>query len=558
MLRRKILLTIIVLLCFTLVACGGSSQPGQSVSPDLVDNASVYLNDEDGSVRFLYVTVKQGGKYTFDDVEADIHRDDDFEPLVEVLLQEGSSKGPAAGYWGHGFNAANATIEIRGFTARIARQKSFKIRLNREVDLWNGFRTIDLNKHSLDLTRVRNKLSFDYFEIIPHMNSLRTQFVNLHVKDLTGAVPDQDFVDYGLFTLVEQPNRLFLRTRGLDINGHLYKAEFFEFREYPGHLRNSDDPDYDQNTFEEILDIRGNEDHGKLLAMLADVNNYDLDINDIVDKHFNRNNYLTWLAVNILFDNIDTNAQNFFLYSPSDIDTWYFLPWDYDGTWGRPEQKGRDRAEIAPPWQRGISTYWAVVLHQRFFQDPNNLQALIAKMESLLATTITPDRTTGFLNSYYPVVSEFVAKPPDVRLTGGATFAEFETEFWRIVDEPEKNLIAFHEALENPMPVFLDVPASEGGKLVFRWSESYDFQGDRITYDLQISRAPEFSSIVYERRGLTGTEVIVEPLAAGDYYWRVIIYDEQGNEQMAFDVHRAGFEGLFYEEKFYGVRSFTI
>ncbi|MBS3873904.1 MAG: CotH kinase family protein [Firmicutes bacterium] len=529
-------LLVIALLTPLLSACQRSTMPRDSAelarTPDFVYNRDVYINDEDGSLKYLYVTVKGGGKYTLSDVEGDRYGSDDFEPTVEVVFQEGDAEGPVAGYYGFGLNDSNATLEVRGATSRLARQKSYKLRLDRRMSAWNGLWTINLNKHPYDLTRVRNKLSFDYMEVIPHIAGLRTQFVQLFIRDLSKNPAATGFVDYGLFTMVEQPNNLFLRVRGLDTEGHLYKAEFFEFHRYPDHLKHQEDPDYDEGKFQQILGIRGNQDHSKLLGMLDDVNNLELDINDVVDKHFNRNNYLTWLAVNILFGNIDTRTQNFMLYSPSDSDAWYFLPWDYDGAWGFYGQLGKDRELRRGRWEKGASNYWGVVLHRRFLQEPENVQALVAKMEHLLETIITTDRTRALLGAYHPVVSRFVGRMPDAEYLNTA---DFEQEFWRIVEEPTKNLAEFRQALENPMPVFLGVPFREGEKLVFRWSESDDLQGDTIVYDLEVSRTPDFAEILIRQTDLVKNEVALNPLPAGAYFWRVLIRDSKGNHQTAFD-----------------------
>ncbi|MBS3943095.1 MAG: CotH kinase family protein [Dethiobacter sp.] len=519
-------------------ACMRAAQPAINGhvpdSQDLVYNTELYRNDDDGSVKFLYVTIRGGGNYTLADVISDRYANDEFEPVVDIIFQEGDSKGPAVGYYGFGLSDFNGTIEIRGATSRFAGQKSFKIRLDQRMSAWNGLWTVNLNKHPYDLTRVRNKLSFDYMEIIPHLSGLRTQFVQLFIKDLSGDLPAAEFVDYGLFTLVEQPNNLFLRARGLDPEGQLYKAEFFEFHKYPDHLKHQDDPEYNEDMFQQILGIRGNQDHGKLLSMLDDVNNYELDINYVIDRHFNRNNYLTWLAVNILFENIDTRTQNFFLYSPLNSYTWYFLPWDYDGAWGFYDQIDKEREARRGLWERGISNYWGVVLHRRFFQDPENLQALVEKMELLLDTFITSEQTSSLLNAYYPVISRFVNRWPD---SEHLNVEDFEQEFWRIADEPNANLSEFHLALENPMPVFLGVPFLDREMLVFRWSASYDLQGDPIYYDFQISKSPDFADILIEQSDLVKPEISVNPLPAGEYYWRVLIRDNQGNQQVAFDTY---------------------
>ena len=59
---------------------------------------------------------------------------------------------------------------------------------------------------------------------------------------------------------------------GLDKNGQLYKVNYFEFYRDEDVIKLADDPDYDQAKFEEKLEIKGDNDHTKLIAMLNDLN----------------------------------------------------------------------------------------------------------------------------------------------------------------------------------------------------------------------------------------------------------------------------------------------
>src|SRR6185369_6918071 len=116
-------------------------------------------------------------------------------------------------------------------------QKSFKIELKKGEGTWRGQRTIALNKHVFDPSRVRNKLNFDLLKQVPNMVSLRTQFVHLYVKDETSDPWRSNFEDYGLFTQIELPDKTFLKAHLLDPKGQLYKTTFFEFDRYPDQIR---------------------------------------------------------------------------------------------------------------------------------------------------------------------------------------------------------------------------------------------------------------------------------------------------------------------------------
>src|SRR5699024_6712839 len=98
------------------------------------------------------------------------------------------------------------------------------------------------------------------------------------------------FVDYGLFTQVEQPNGRFLRNHGLSQNGNLYKANMCEMYRYEDKIRLATDPLYDVNVFSEVLEPKNDEDHSKLIEMLEAVNNYTLPIEEVIGTYFDVEN----------------------------------------------------------------------------------------------------------------------------------------------------------------------------------------------------------------------------------------------------------------------------
>ncbi|GIP33756.1 CotH kinase family protein [Paenibacillus sp. J2TS4] len=520
--------------------------------PRLVENRSVYEEDRGDTIVDLYLTIADSNTQRDPSLTwAELNKITLKEPaepaiVLDAIFQEGDEKQPKSGMFGYEDTLPNASVTIRGSSTRKSPQKAYKIKLSEGSGLWREQKTINLLKHPYDITRIRNKLSFDYFKEIPDMASLRTQFVRLHVKDLTTNAGGAGFVDYGLYTQIEQPNKSFLRKHGLDPNAHLYKANYFEFFRYPEELKLIDDPTYDELAFERILKIKGNKDHSKLLRMLDDVNDEKQSINEVFDRHFDRDNFLTWMAVNILFDNMDTNSQNFYLYSPLNSEKWFFLPWDYDGAWGYTKQRGEDVAN--GPWENGISNYWGSKLQNRFFKNPDNVQQLIDKMEELKAY-ITPEKTKALLDQYRQVAPAVTLSEPDIGFLPG-TPMQYAKEWDRLIGLPEENARLFLEALENPMPVFLADVEWKDGQWLFEWTNSYDLQSDDLTYHFQISQTPDFTDMIEDRDGLTVLSQQVQSLPPGKYYWRVLISDSKGNQQVAFDVleHRI----------YYGIREFHI
>lgn len=523
-------------------------------SKPLIQDTSFYQKNDANSVKYLYVTISgknDNTKYTFSDLNKDTSANDDFMPEVKVIFQEGNKNGPVNGKYGYGITDANAEMRIRGSSTRNAEQKSYKITLNKKVNEWDGFSEINLNKHPYDYTRMRNKLSFDYFMKINNFSSLRTQFVNLYIKDLTKNTPDSRFVNYGLFTQIEQPDKNFLKVRKLDTSGNLYKTKFFEFLRYEDHIINSEDEDYNEDEFEEILEIKGGKDHTALINMLDDVNNEDLDINDVVQKHFNRDNYLTWLAVNLIMGNIDTNSQNFYLYKPGNSSTWYFMPWDYDGAWGYYNQFGQNSSR--PTWQNGLSNYGGVVLHKRFFADKNNVNDLIKKVDKL-RKIINKKDTQEMLKNYYNTIIEYVSVEPDKKVLLHKNELPVRVEMERIPEVIEKNIKNFNDSIKTPMPVFTGGPFNgEGSEKFISWNNSYCPNGQKVSYSVSLATDPEFKNIVDEVKDINGSLYYLKNIKPGKYYFKLNLKGEDGTTQTSFDRYKDE-----NGKKYFGVKEVVI
>jgi spore coat protein H len=410
-----------------------------------------------------------------------------------------------------GVSGPNATIELRGSTSRNASQKSYQIKLAADAAPWRGSRTINLLKHPFDLTRVRNTLSFEYLRRITGITSLRTGFVHLFI----------DSVDQGLYEWVEEPDEAFLAARGLSADGALYKAKNFPFT--PIDNQTAADP----VKVATIVAAKARPDLAKLRRMLAAVNDTKQPIDDVVAHYFNRENYVTWLAANVLMANYDSTFQNFMLYSPPGFEGWYFLPWDYDSAWGWNDQPGEPRL---PRWREGIANWWSVILHRRFLSEPHNLADVVARVGALASTTITDAESERILARHQALIRSFVSKSPDLDAlpcpepgTPAAT-ALWEAEYTRIASTAGRARDAFTATLDRPMPYVLNLPARPSPEaVVFWWSPSFHLRGAAISYDIEVN-----TSAAFDPAGAVTSEAnLTEPtfttaLPSGHYFWRVI------------------------------------
>ena len=469
----------------------------------LRDNDALYTVYDDSGVVTMYLTVTRGTEaentdHTWEQINS--YSAYDYEAMqvpryqVEGLLQVGDESGPAASEVGYGETVPNATVQIRGQTSSRNAQKNYKIKLKKNKGSWRGQRTVALNKHQGDGLRFRNKMAYDLIRGIPQMMGLRTQFVHLYVKDKTQTA-GASFVDHGLYTQVEQLNKTALRAHGLDENGQLYKVNFFEFLRYGDVIRLKTDPAYDKTAFEQLLEIKGSDDHQKLIEMLDVLNDETSPMEDLFETTFDTENIAYWMAFQILLGNTDTQSRNMYLYSPLNSKRWYILDWDNDAMLSRTEWEYRNYSDSLS-WERGVSNYWGNVLFRRCLQ------------------------TKRFRQELHKEITE--------------------------------NREAYRESLKKPMPFYIGVPEPQGGELRLTWDASFDFAAEDITYTAELAKDYRFTTTFWTEENIRLPETVVYALPAGHYFLRVRAANESGYTQDAFDYY------VMETGKAYGMKSFFV
>ncbi len=522
----------------------------------MMEDKTIYDADDETSVVCFYVTVRMGDEgsgtnHTFAEVNSVVRFKDSAHVADDVyaraLVQVGDENGPTVGSLGYGWTDTNATIRVRGNSSSTMPQKSYKLKLDDSAGLWRGQRNIALNKSIFDETRFRNKLYFDMLREVEHISSVRTQFVHLYIKDETAG--QTAFQDYGLFTQAEVPGTRYLMNHGLDKEGYLYKAIAFNFEPQEG-LRDFTDPAFDQAAFEAIVTCKGRQDNSKLLALVELINDSSVDINDIVGPIIDRDNYITWLAYNLLTANIDTTVQNFYLYSPTNSDKWFFIPWDGDNMlpWNAYRMEGSEGDYGAH--QHGISNYWGLSLHQRFLKYEENRAALAQRVDEL-HETINKETVDALAKKYNAVTEEYALRMPDLYYLGKTPEQRMEIVNG-LGDEIETAYREFHESLTRLMPFFLQYATREEDALYLNWDEAYAFDFAPIRYRVTVSRYPDLRDpLVEEETDVNFLRLPPETLPAGTYYWSVSAFTEDGRaaEPMnKIEVNDVWYPGVDYLE----------
>lgn len=520
------------------------------------DKMSLYENNN-LDVTTMYLTVSMGNAgdgtnhtweeintysaYDYDEMNVDRY-------MVEGLLQIGDENGPAPGEYGYGEVIPNATVSIRGQTSTKYPQKNYKIKIKENKERYQEQRIINLNKHMMDGLRFRNKLCYDLMNEIPEMMGARTEFVHLYVRDLTAG--SEVFQDYGLYTKVEQINKTYLKTHGLDKEGQLYKINFFEFFRYEDVIKLRSESDYDEKLFEKYVEIKGNNDHSKLIALLEELNDYSVPIETVFSKWFDEENFFSWMAFQILVGNKDTQSRNTFLYSPLNIDKWYLISWDNDTAFERTENELKNRSE-GLEWENGVSNYWGNVLFSRVLKSAYYRELLDQKIDEYRGF-LTTERIQNLCNEYEQCIRPYVLDLPDIAGLP-VTVDQREYIIKTLPLEIEKNYQAYRESLRKPQPFFIGTPTVIDGGITVTWDPSFTFDNQDVTYFVELSRSSDFSDVIFKADDLYTLQINIPVyLETGAYFIRVKCKNESGYEQCAFDTY------VNDDEKIYGTLCFYV
>lgn len=523
----------------------------------LRDKALLYENQDPTDVVTMYLTVSTGNSventdHTWEEINTysvyDYDRMGVDRYQVAGLIQVGDEDGPLPGELGYGQAVPNCTVQVRGQSSSALTQKNYKISVKDNKGSWNGQTTIALNKHQSEGLRFRNKMAYDLMAGIDEMMGLRTTFVHLYVKDTT-AGGSGVFEDYGLYTQVEQLNKTALKAHGLDKNGHLYKINFFEFYRYEDVILMADDPDYDLKAFEELLEVKGDDDHTKLIEMLEAVNDYTRPAEEVLEEYFDIENLAYWMAFHILTGNRDTQSRNVYIYSPLNSNTWYFYSWDNDAMLKRTEYAISGRTE-GMGWEEGVSNYWGNVLFQRALKTPTFRQALNDAVEDLKAY-LSPERIDAMVDTYSAVVKPYVYRMPDV-MHAPLTESEYDVVADALKTEIETNYQSYYASYEKPMPFFIGTPWVVDGQMVYNWDASFSFEAQTVTYTFELATDYTFSDPILREEGLLLPELEGEVLPPGQYFIRVTAKNAGGYEQYAFDYY------ITESGKVYGTKCFYV
>ena len=416
-LRISVVIATVLFFCLYLINLGAnnSDTSSQATEAEAVSDASInnielkekksiyslYRPDDFMGVYINVFSTKdeKGVVYDFSDLDLMADWNKDLNPLLDANVQFVERERQAKG---QNLSSPNATIRVRGNVG--ASLKSYRISFMDGTEGFNGQLKYNLDKNLNDPSRIANKLAHDLIIDVDHIASFRTSFLEAYIRDDSANTGDTDYISYGLYTHIEQPNKNYLKSHGLDENGSLYRAEDFSYQ-LTSQIRNVDDPDYNETSFESVLAIREGKDHTRLIRMLSDINDDTKDFDEVFNTYFNEDNYLTWLSINILLGNTDAMTKDFLLYNPSNSAVFYLLPWKFDSIF-----KWMEEDSALPNIYDGLNN---VVLHRKYLQQDGNIEKLNKRIKELNKSEFSSDKVKALIKLYKPILMEMMDKYPD-------------------------------------------------------------------------------------------------------------------------------------------------
>lgn len=209
-----------------------------------------------------------------------------------------------------------------------SRKRPMKIDFNRneEKQKFHGLQQLNLHNDVMDPTHLKSALSYSAFSNVG-IPSPRTAFAEVTLT--IDGVCDREFL--GLYTMVEEIDKSFLRRHYANDKGMLLKPEGTQGLEYKG----EDWKDYawyepkskpTDAQSKRLIEIT------RLIAQADDAA-----FRQQIESMLNVEQFAKFLAANTMLANMDSflsQVHNYLVYLPTDTNKFEFLPWDMDLSFG--------------------------------------------------------------------------------------------------------------------------------------------------------------------------------------------------------------------------------
>jgi spore coat protein H len=241
--------------------------------------------------------------------------------------------------WAHanfsadGLTCKNVGLRYKGNGSYMPSTRSLKRNLKVELDHYDddlrfkGLKTVNLNAGAMDPTRQREALAYAVYRAAG-VPAPRTAFA-----EVTLSIPGKyDKELLGLYTVVEQVDKTFLKDRFRNNKGMLVKPERLRGLEYLG-----EDWDKYKDRYRPKHEPSKKEAQ-RLIEFVKLVNKGDDEqFNKEIGSYLDVDEFLRFVAVTSLVVNLDsffTIGHNYYMYLHPETNKFIFIPWDLDLSFG--------------------------------------------------------------------------------------------------------------------------------------------------------------------------------------------------------------------------------
>jgi spore coat protein H len=337
-------------------------------------------------------------------------------------------------------------VRLRGDQARFHPKLSWKVKLPEGMKI-DGMRRFNFLAEWLDAGYLTDAFSYELMHG-SGAHSPRARYVLLTVN---GKYE-------GIFVLVEQVDKPFLKAHGLDSEGSVYRCGERDCElkiTPPAHYQKP----WDKKTNEE----QPSDELHTFLWKLSRTPEHELE--GFLRQHMELDAYLRYMAVSALISLGGIDDSGSYLVHDPRLGKWLYVPWDLNNT---PMQLRRTDPVGTSPWvNRDIASftfYDAImvktyehkqqkyggahmpfsVLSQRIWDCPPLRNQALDYLEELLGTVFTPEEAARRIDGQYALIRELLPGDPYVQLP----VASYAPEFLKQYVARRRNFLAQRIPLE--------------------------------------------------------------------------------------------------------------
>lgn len=241
----------------------------------------------------------------------------------EVITAPGEKVYLEASLLIDGNDAGTVGVRQKGFFSNWgafdSQKKPLKIDFNEFVSdhKYDGLKKLNLQNGFSDPSMMRDVLAYKLFRDVG-IPAPRTAYAKVYLNETY----------WGLYIMVEQINKTFLKENFSDNDGNLFKCIDNTNLEWQGESIDAYTDEFELKTNEEVNDW------SDFINFVDIVNNSDeADFKSDLETVFMLDNYLKTLALDVLMQNWDSyydHGRNFYVYHNPDNDKIQWIPWDYN------------------------------------------------------------------------------------------------------------------------------------------------------------------------------------------------------------------------------------